>query len=169
MFKTGNVKADIQPDTSIVLLEDVIYDDFIIPAGYASDGASVPRALSWLYPKYGEYLKAAVVHDWLITDLLPTGNITSTQVDQVFKQAMAELNIPKARQWLMWAGVRLGAIGNKRRRRGSLRTFPKVLLVILLASPVVLLPSLMVQIILTLLWLLSLLAPRRQKVNSQKT
>lgn len=173
MFLSGNIKAEIKPDTTIKLLEDVLYDDgeytYTIPAGYISDGASVPRAMSWLYPKYGEYLKAAVVHDWLITDrLIKNQDIKSNRVDEIFREAMASLEIPKVRQWIMWAGVRIGAIANKHRRKGSLKTLPKLLFVLTLASPLAI-PSLAVQGYLTVFSLVSLILPKKHKLTAHKT
>jgi hypothetical protein len=70
-FLTGNIKIEEDADTNMKrLLEDVIYQDkhgtiFTIPAGYETDYASIPRALSWVYPKDGSYRKAAIVHDYL--------------------------------------------------------------------------------------------------------
>src|SRR5262245_18238032 len=32
---------------------------------FKTDLASVPRCLTWLFPRYGKYTKAAVVHDYL--------------------------------------------------------------------------------------------------------
>lgn len=173
MFLTGNPRIEWLEDTTAILLEDVVYQDgaivYRVPAGYVTDGASVPRALSWLYPKYGAYLKAAIVHDWLITDLLPTGQITSIKVDETFRNAMADLDIPKGRQWILWAGVRLGAIGNKNRRKGSLKTLPKVLLTILLSIPYTLPPSLVIQLWLSGAALASTVLPHKHKVTAQKT
>lgn len=173
MFLTGNPRIEWLEDTTAILLEDVIYQDgetvYTIPAGYVTDGASVPRALSWLYPKYGAYLKAAIVHDYLITDVLPTGQIESAKVDELFKQAMSDLEIPKFRQWAMWCGVRIGAMFNKKRRKGSLKTLPKVALISLLMLPVVFTPVLSISIRLGLFWLVSLLLPKRQKVTAHKT
>jgi hypothetical protein len=87
MFLTEDPDLRWHEDTTATLLSDVVYKSndtiYRVPAGYVTDGASVPRALSWLYPKYGAYLKAAIVHDWLITDLLPTGEITSNRVDEI--------------------------------------------------------------------------------------
>lgn len=173
MFISGDTELRWHEDTTATLLADVIYQDkdttYIVPKGYITDGASVPRALSWIYPKYGAYLKAAILHDWLITDLLPTGAITSNRVDQLFKEAMATLKIPKLRQWSMWSGVRLGAIGNKKRRKGSLKTFPKVLLILLFTSPYTLPPSLIIQLWLWAAIVFSFILPKKQKVNAQKT
>ena len=173
MFLTGNPKIEWLEDTRAVLLEDVIYQDgdtsYTIPAGFVTDGATVPRALSWLYPKYGVYLKAAIVHDYLLEYVLPTGAISSNRVDEIFKEAMNALEIPKFRQWAMWCGVRWGAMFNKKRRQGSLRTFPKVALISLLMLPIVFTPVLTISFRLGLFWLVSLLLPKRQKVTAHKT
>jgi len=32
---------------------------------FSTDLASVPRSLTWLFPRYGKYTKAAVLHDFL--------------------------------------------------------------------------------------------------------
>lgn len=155
------------------LLSDLVFKtkdvEYRVPAGYVTDFASVPRATSWLYPRTGQYSKSAVLHDWLITDMLPTGYITSTHVDRMFREAMKASGVSIPRRWVMWAGVRLGAIGNPKRRAGSLRTLPLMLLVMLLASPVVVLPSLVVQLMLTVLWFVSLFVPKRAKADDQKT
>ena len=37
----------------------------VVPAGFATDFASVPRAFWRLLPPFGEYMLAAVVHDYL--------------------------------------------------------------------------------------------------------
>jgi hypothetical protein len=172
-FVTKDIEVRVVDDTTWELLKDVVYKDhdieYRVPVGYHTDFASVPRATSWLYPRTGSYSAAAIIHDWLITDMLPTGYIDSVHVDRVFRLAMKELGVPIARRWVMWAGVRLGAIGNSRRRAGSLRTLPLVLLVLILSSPVVLPPSLLVQLMTGVLWFLSLFVPDKQKVDSQKT
>ena len=170
-FLTGNAKTEWLPDTTVVLLEDVMYQDgdnlYTIPVGYVSDGASVPRALSWLYPKYGAYLKAAIVHDYLLTDKLD--EMESNRIDEIFKEAMADLDIPKIRQWTMWCGVRIGAIFNKRRRKGSLKTLPKVALISLILFPYVFTPAVTISFRLGLMWLISQVLPKRQKVTAHKT
>ena len=35
-----------------------------LPTGFVTDFASVPRPLWWLYPKWGKYGNAAVIHDY---------------------------------------------------------------------------------------------------------
>jgi hypothetical protein len=97
-FLTGNVKVEEDADINMKrLLEDVIYQDhngvvFTIPAGYVTDYASVPRALSWIYPKDDPYRKAAIVHDYLITNglVLKEFKIESHRVDEIFREAMED-------------------------------------------------------------------------------
>lgn len=178
MFLTGNVKIEEDANSNMKrLLEDVIYQDkygrvFTVPAGYETDYASIPRALSWVYPKDGPYRKAAIVHDYLITNGLDKKEfeIESNRVDEIFREAMDDIGgIPKIRQYIMWTGVRLGAIGNKLRRKGSLKTFPKVLGITIVLLPFIGPPSIGVQLSLLLFWLITLPLPKRQRVDAQKT
>jgi len=37
----------------------------IIPKDFEFDGSSAPRFLWWLFPSYGDFFFAALVHDWL--------------------------------------------------------------------------------------------------------
>jgi Protein of unknown function (DUF1353) len=94
-----------------------------------TDLASVPRSLTWLFPRYGNYTKAAVLHDHLChsfavesvavyptpADVAESGaDPTATQLielqdrsdaDEIFRLAMSELGVPWARRWLMWSAV----------------------------------------------------------------
>jgi hypothetical protein len=177
MFLSGNIKVEEFVETNMKrLLEPVVYEDkygvvYTVPEGYETDYASVPRALSWLYPKDGPYRPAAIVHDYLITNGLELKefDISSVRVDEIFREAMADIgNIPKVRQWVMWAGVRIGAFFSKYRRKGSLKTLPKLLTVIVLSAPYTVPPSLIVQIWLGLAWLATLPLPKRERVSAQK-
>jgi len=40
---------------------------YTVPAGFVTDGATVPRFLWPLFPPVGRYLAAAVLHDYLLT------------------------------------------------------------------------------------------------------
>lgn len=124
-----------------------------IPTGYVTDFASIPQFIWWLCPTYGAYTAATIAHDFLLTDVLPTGKVSSRFVDEIFRVAMKELGVSFPRRWLMWAGVRWGALINKKRRAGSLATLPGVLLISLLALPIVL-PAVVVLPSLLLFWLI---------------
>lgn len=119
-------------------------DVFTVPAGFLTDLASVPRFLHWLILPYGAYTRAAVLHDWLITERIdhadPALRVTSCDTDGIFRRVMQELGVGWTKRWTMWAAVRVGAAGNPRRApgRGFVRDLPRVLGVALLATPVVL-------------------------------
>ena len=117
---------------------------FVIPAGYITDFATVPKFLRWLIETYGPYTRAAIVHDWLITEMarwtaetrnggaknwLPPA--TSRDTDGIFRRIMREEETPMPTRWVMWAAVRVAALFNSRRAYGRhfLRDLPLVLLV----------------------------------------
>jgi hypothetical protein len=87
---------------------------------FTTDLASVPRSLTWLFPRYGKYTKAAVVHDFLCQSfrqepdeatanaLLPL--IDRSDADELFRGLMKELGVPKLRRTLMWTAVSWGTL-----------------------------------------------------------
>lgn len=109
------------------LVERLIYrgdeEIWLIPAGYVTDFATVPRIAVWLIPRFGAYTKAAILHDFLLTDT----DVSSVDADNLFRRALRELGVPPVRRTLMWVGVRWGAAFNRRRRTGWWRTAPAVL------------------------------------------
>jgi hypothetical protein len=76
---------------------------FIIPAGFETDFASVPRIFFWLVPSYGVYTKAAILHDYLLRENI----VPSADADGIFRRAMRELKVPFFRRWMMWSAVRI--------------------------------------------------------------
>lgn len=82
-----------------------------VPAGYLTDGASVPRLLWSLIPPWGQYGQAAVVHDLLceylavMTDAGELVAITRAECDQLFLEAMRVLGVPSLRRHTMHTGV----------------------------------------------------------------
>lgn len=102
-----------------------------VPAGYVTDFASIPRLLWTLFPQSGRWDKAAVVHDYLITDWLTAHprRVSPAHVDEEFRHALRDCRVGFVRRWLMWAGVRWAAVLNPTRRAGWLRTVPHLLFV----------------------------------------
>ena len=84
-------------------------ETFVVPAGFTTDFASVPQALTWLVPRYGRYTKAAILHDYL-WQLCREGRFAWADADGLLRRAMRELDVPFLRRWLMWGAVRLAAI-----------------------------------------------------------
>lgn len=122
------------------LVETVHYtgdrDTYEIPAGYVTDFASVPRVAVWLIPVFGRYTLPAILHDRLLTDYLPAGAISSVDADGLFRRAMREMDVPPVRRWLMWTGVRWGALFSRHgRRAGWWRSAPGVLAISVAALP----------------------------------
>jgi hypothetical protein len=74
-----------------------------VPAGFITDFASVPPALYWLFPPWGKYGAAAIVHDFIYQSKI----LDREMADLIFKEAMCVLGVPAWKRNLMWAGVRL--------------------------------------------------------------
>jgi hypothetical protein len=84
------------------------------PAGFRTDGASIPRVLWALLSPTGRWLAPAVIHD-MGCDLLAAGTPhsmmpTRADVDAVFHEAMLSVGTNKVTAWIMWAAVRLAGI-----------------------------------------------------------
>lgn len=91
------------------LLETFAYqvrdgDVIVVPAGFVTDFASIPRLFWRLEPPLGRAGKAAVIHDWLYSNKLRTRE----EADKIFRQAMGDLGVPVIKRRLMWAAVRAG-------------------------------------------------------------
>jgi len=100
------------------LLDPLLYqaDDasrYEVPAGFHTDGASVPRGLWNVFPKYGKYLESAVLHDWLYASAC----LTRRQADKLFKEAMKSQGVGRFRRACIYAGVRTGGWGAWRKHR----------------------------------------------------
>ena len=83
-------------------MQDMRLLGITVPAGFKTDGASVPRLLWWLFPPTGRYMAAAIVHDYLLQAHYPARR----EADRVFLQAMEALGVIFWRRWLMFGAVR---------------------------------------------------------------
>jgi hypothetical protein len=91
--------------------------------GFSTDLTSVPQLMTWLIPRTGKHLPAALIHDSLtppfrIVDDGQGGTkkrfdcicdkaeqITQRDADRVFRDGMADLGTPQIQRWLIWAAV----------------------------------------------------------------
>lgn len=139
-FDSDTVTVRRRDDDRWVLVDPLVYrgtrDTFIVKAGYVTDFATVPRPLVWLIPRFGRYTLAAILHDYLC-DGLPSKRFTSRDVDGLFRRVLRELDVPPLRRWLMWCGVRWGALANPRRRPGWRADCLPVFGLTLVALPIV--------------------------------
>jgi len=82
-----------------------------VPKGFQNDLASIPRALTWLFPVNGRHRWAAVIHDWLYTNKGFLGDrmiFTRLECDQVFLEGMKVMGVPWWKRHSMYRGVRAG-------------------------------------------------------------
>ena len=130
------------------LVDDLVYqgrwERFVVPAGFRTDFATVPRVVTWLIPRFGAYTLAAILHDWLCSQGIRDGVVTARDADGIFRRVMRESGVPVLRRWMMWAGVRWGALTDDRRRPGWLVSAPGVLAISVLAAPLVVPPAVVI-------------------------
>jgi len=96
------VKVSPMPNHRYRVLEPISYQDILIPEGYPTNGANIPRPL-WVFlpPNRSDYLPAVIVHDYLC-DL---GEYK--KADDYFEEILHELKIGKIATFVMTKGVRI--------------------------------------------------------------
>ena len=87
-----------------------------VPAGYETNLASVPRLLWPIFPPFGVYNRAAVIHDYL----LDQGGHRFL-ADAIFRECMAILGVPWYRRVAMFYAVRMYSIWVTWRKRNGVR------------------------------------------------
>jgi len=108
---TQHVGEDERGREQIQLTNDLVWQQelgsggaihVVVPRGYISNHASVPRGLWNLLPPSGTHTPAAVVHDFLCDS-----EVDLSLADQIFNQVMKETGVPWWRRFFMYAGVRI--------------------------------------------------------------
>ena len=116
-FSDPTLALERVDDKRWMLLRSLYYqgetDLIIVPAGFKTDLASVPRVLQWFAPSSGQYTLAAVLHDYLC-DRMVDGRaylyddycrlpgaaresyITARDADGLFRRVMREEGVPIA-------------------------------------------------------------------------
>ena len=75
----------------------------IVPQGFLTDFASVPKGFWNIFPPDGEYTQAAVLHDFCCT----TNSFPQLKTDRIFYEAMGVLGVPKWKRIIMYCAVRV--------------------------------------------------------------
>jgi hypothetical protein len=91
-----------KPDGSLV----------IVPEGFITDLASIPRIFRLFFIKNGKHRAAAIVHDYLIRPDFPR-----VLADKIFYEAMKVCKVKKIRRKLMYYAVRMNTARLKLLRR----------------------------------------------------
>lgn len=77
----------------------------VVPKGFVTDFASIPRVFWAVLPPDDEYVMPAVLHDWLYWQQLPL--LLKSESDTVLKLAMEELKLPSWKIWAIYNAVSL--------------------------------------------------------------
>ena|SRR3990167_4563473 len=75
----------------------------VIPVGFETDFASTPWFIWWLFPPWGKYGKAAVLHDYLYKNKLSHRQWS----DEMFFEAMVCCGTPVWKAKIIYYSVRL--------------------------------------------------------------
>lgn len=94
------------------LLEDIVYhvgdkdslDKITIPAGFVTDGGSVPRPLWGIVSPWGKASKPYILHDWLYH----TQQRSRLVSDAILMEAMEVVGVNWFQRKLIHSGVRIG-------------------------------------------------------------
>jgi hypothetical protein len=91
-----------------ILLDDLQYNmgssnvSLIVPTGFVTDYASIPRGFWGIASPQDVYSEPAVVHDYLYW----TQSCTRAQADNIFYIAMQEASVNPIRRWFIYHTVR---------------------------------------------------------------
>lgn len=91
----GTVKYEI--------LEDVQYRSYVVPKGFISDGATVPKLFWSVFPPVDIYFKSCILHDWLVTKTA----MKWKDAADVFYESLLDDGVSKTKALIMSRAVRV--------------------------------------------------------------
>lgn len=107
-FKSFLVVSPFADGNYWYLVETLLYDirntgnRIIVPKGFVTDFASIPRPIWSILPKWAEYGTASVVHDYLYW----TQQCRRKQADRIFLAAMIDSGVSNWKCWTVYLAVR---------------------------------------------------------------
>jgi hypothetical protein len=81
-----------------------LLEAIVVPQGFQTDLASVPRFTWHRFPRWGPWSGAAIVHDWIYRTR-PTA-IDRLQADRVFRDLMRQDGVPYGDVRILYRAVR---------------------------------------------------------------
>ena len=87
---------------------------FIVPAGFITDLASIPRVFRWLFTGHGKSREPSVIHDFLYRQRHPR-----KQADKVFREALGVAGMSLMARQAMYLAVRSGGWVYYMKQRGK--------------------------------------------------
>lgn len=120
------------------------HGDLLVPrdcATFYTDLTSVPPLFTWLVPKSGDHLPAALIHDGLVRaegaeqDHIGP-DMTRVEADRVFRDAMADSGTGVIRRWIVWTAVTLATmwVGQGTAESGGVRAYYRWVVAVTLGS-----------------------------------
>jgi hypothetical protein len=108
-FEKEDLHVSTKDGHNFILLEPLVYvtksgKRIVVPAGATTDGASVPRGMWNLFPPFGSYWLAAVLHDGMYRLL----KLPKAECDSILLEAMLTLGTSKEAAKVIYAGVFVG-------------------------------------------------------------
>jgi hypothetical protein len=76
-----------------------------VPRFFETDGASIPKVFWNILSPFGDYFKAAVIHDFLYSRF--NDEFTRDEADAIFLEAMYNVGVPWYRRHTIHSAVRL--------------------------------------------------------------
>jgi len=133
-FETPLVVTQLRGGKYWILKNDLIYKDsaikepIVVPRGFVTDFASVPRSVWSIYPTSGSYTAAAVLHDYLYWKQDP--QITKEKSDNIFYDAMTSSGTPNLTRDTFYNAVdKVGFLAwnnnSKLKNSGERREYPQ--------------------------------------------
>jgi hypothetical protein len=107
-FLTELVCSGFRRGLPLTLREQLIFEsdalgcDIVVPAGFETDLASIPRFFWRVLPPLGTYSEPAVVHDWLYS----VQSHVRVLADKVLLEGMTVHNVPNWQRCSIYYSVR---------------------------------------------------------------
>lgn len=109
-MELSKLKTSLVDDKYWEVFEDYVYETSIgtvvVPNGFKTDYASVPKIFRNIINTYGKHGKAAVVHDWLYSKNCNI-DITRAEADKIFLEIMKECGVGTIKRQFMYRMVRI--------------------------------------------------------------
>jgi hypothetical protein len=109
----SKVELEMLGSYKFKLLNPIVYADskytptsttqIVVPAGFVTDLATIPRLFWSIMPPDGEYAKAAIIHDFLYTN----NTFERYRCDQILEEAMEITGVDLWKRKVIYAAVRL--------------------------------------------------------------
>jgi hypothetical protein len=108
---------DGENGVTATLTRSLIYETkagwrIIVPRGFVTDFASIPRPLWSVIPPRGKYNRPAIVHDWLYQnapiDPATKQRCVQAQADYILREACENVDDRFTQRWAIFLGLKVG-------------------------------------------------------------